>query len=294
MDEKQRWAILIMNLERSAPNMVLNDGVSMPQIGLGVFQVPPGDIERLVTTALEIGYRHIDTAAVYRNEEGVGRAIAASGIPRDEVFVTTKLWNDAHGRQDALGAFASSADRLAVDVIDLYLIHWPLPMIDRYVETFRALDELRQDGRIRSIGVSNFRDEDLLRLISETGITPSINQVELHPYYQQPSLRALHAELGIATEAWSPIAQGRALSNPRIMRIAEDVGRTPAQVILRWHLQLGNVSIPKSASPDRLRENFQLSGFSLSDDQMTVMRTLDCDGRIGPDPATFAIGARFG
>jgi len=280
-----------MSQTEQIPAVQLNDGVSIPQLGFGVFQVPPEDTERAVTDALEAGYRHIDTAAAYRNEAGVGKAIAASGLPRDELFITTKLWNDQQGREKTIQAFAASAERLALDVVDLYLIHWPIAMADRYVETFEAFVTLRDEGRIRSIGVSNFQEDHLRRVIDEVGVTPSVNQVELHPYLQQPGLRQLHEELGIATEAWSPIAQGAVLDDPVIRRIAQEVDRTPAQVTLRWHIQIGNVVIPKSVTPERVRENLALFDFSLTDEHVDAIAALDRDERTGPDPATFSLGA---
>jgi 2,5-diketo-D-gluconate reductase A len=268
------------------PAITLNNNVQMPQIGFGVFQVPPEHTERLVSIALEAGYRSIDTAAAYHNEHGVGRAIAASGLPREEIFVTTKLWNSDHGYERALRAFDASARRLALDVVDLYLIHWPVPMADRYVETWKALEKLAADGRVRAIGVSNFNPEHLRRLLAETATVPAVNQVELHPLFPQARLRALHAELGIATEAWSPLAQGRVLAHPTITRLAKRYGVTPAQVVLRWHVQLGNIVIPKSVTPQRIRENIDVFGFELSAEDLAAIATLDTGRRIGPDPAT--------
>ena len=266
--------------------ITLNNNVQMPQIGFGVFQVPPEHTERVVSIALEAGYRSIDTAAAYHNEHGVGRAIAASGLPREEIFVTTKLWNSDHGYERALRAFDASARRLGLDVVDLYLIHWPVPMADRYVETWKALEKLAADGRVRAIGVSNFNPEHLRRLLAETATVPAVNQVELHPLFPQARLRALHAELGIATEAWSPLAQGRVLAHPTITRLAKRHGVTPAQVVLRWHVQLGNIVIPKSVTPQRIRENINVFGFELSAEDLAAVATLDTGRRIGPDPAT--------
>ncbi|HEY2724249.1 MAG TPA: aldo/keto reductase [Pseudonocardiaceae bacterium] len=274
----------------NVPTTPLNNGVRIPQLGFGVFQVPPEDVERAVTAALETGYRSIDTAAAYRNEEGVGRAVAASGLPRDEVFVTTKLWNSDHGYDEALRAFDAGVGRLGLDTVDLYLIHWPVPSRDRYVETWKALEKLAADGRVRAIGVSNFTIENLQRIFAETGTVPAVNQIELHPHFQQRDLRAVHAEHGIATEAWSPLAQGGVLSEPTVTRIAEAHGVTPAQAVLRWHLQLGNIVIPKSVTPERIRENFDVFGFELSADEMAAIGELDSPtGRIGPDPAEFAV-----
>jgi 2,5-diketo-D-gluconate reductase A len=280
-----------MSQTQEIPAIELNDGTTIPQLGFGVFQVPPDETEKAVAEALEAGYRHIDTAAAYRNEAGVGRAIAASGIPRDELFITTKLWNDEQGHDQAIQAFAASAERLALDVLDLYLIHWPVPMADKFVETFQAFTELQADGRVRSIGVSNFHEPHLRRVIDEVGVTPSVNQIELHPYLQQRHLRDVHAELGIVTEAWSPIAQGAVLDDPVITRIAEAHGRTPAQVALRWHVQLGNVVIPKSVTPARIRENMAIFDFELSAEDLDAIAQLDRGQRTGPDPDEFAVGA---
>jgi 2,5-diketo-D-gluconate reductase A len=228
---------------RGVSTITLNNNVRIPQLGFGTFQVSPRDTERVVSTALEAGYRSIDTAAAYHNEKGVGKAIASSGLPRDEIFVTTKLWNADHGYDRALRAFEASARRLGLDTVDLYLIHWPVPSADRYVETWKALEKLAADGRVRAIGVSNFAVEHLQRLFAETGTVPAVNQIELHPYFTQSELRELHAQHGIATEAWSPLAQGAALSDRTIIRLADRYGVTPAQLVLRWHLQLGNIVI---------------------------------------------------
>jgi diketogulonate reductase-like aldo/keto reductase len=271
----------------SVPSLELHDSRPIPQLGFGVFQVPPEDTAEAVAHALRTGYRLIDTAAAYRNEAGVGEAIRESGLERDEVFVTTKLWNNSHGRDAALDAFERSLGRIGFEYVDLYLIHWPAPGQDRYVETWEALTELKADGRARSIGVSNFLVEHLQRIIDATATVPAVNQVELHPLLQQAELRDFHAENGIVTEAWSPLAQGRVLGDPGIVRIAEQCGRTPAQVVLRWHIQLGNVVIPKSVTPARIEENFQLFDFELSDDQMRAIETLDRAERTGPDPASF-------
>ncbi len=267
--------------------MTLNNNVQIPQLGFGVFQVPPQDAERVVSTALETGYRSIDTAAAYQNEEGVGRAIASSGLPRDEIFVTTKLWNANHGYDQALRAFDASTQRLGLDTVDLYLIHWPVPTADRYVETWKALEKLAADGRVRAIGVSNFTVEHLRRLFAETGTVPAVNQIELHPHFQQTELRAEHAAHGIATEAWSPLGQGAALSDATVTGLAKRHDVTPAQVVLRWHLQLGNIVIPKSVTPARIRENFDVFTFDLSTEDLSAIADLDTDRRIGPDPATF-------
>ncbi|HET8582401.1 MAG TPA: aldo/keto reductase [Jatrophihabitans sp.] len=270
------------------PTVRLNTGAAMPQLGFGVFQVPPQDVERVVTVALEAGYRSLDTAAMYRNEEGVGRAIAASGIPRDELFVTTKLNNPEHKSGEVERAFDESLRKLGLDHLDLYLIHWPLPAADRYVEVWRALGKLRQDGRLRSAGVSNFQPAHLRRVVDETGEVPSVDQVELHPYLTQDELRRVDAEFGIATEAWSPLGKGgELLRDQTIVGTAEKYGVTPAQVVIRWHLQVGNVVIPKSVTPERIRSNFDVFGFELADDDVAAIDALNRDQRLGPDPDTF-------
>ncbi len=271
----------------SVPVVTLHDGVEIPQLGFGVFQVPPEDTQEVVEEALEVGYRHIDTAGAYRNERGVGAAIAAAGIPREEIFVTTKLWNSHQGYESTLGAFRKSLNRLGLDRIDLYLIHWPVPTEGRALDTWRAFERIHDEGRSRTIGVSNFRIEDLEQLEQQAFVQPTVNQIELHPHFPQAELRAWHQEHGIATEAWSPLAQGELLVNETISRVAARHDRTPAQVILRWHLQLGNVVIPKSVTPKRIRENFELFDFELSDEDMTEIAALDVGRRIGPDPATF-------
>ncbi len=269
------------------PGVSLGRGEEIPQLGFGVFQVPPAATAEVVATALSAGYRHIDTAAAYRNEAAVGQAIHAAGLERSEVFVTTKCFNDDHGYEEARGAFEASQQRLELDHIDLYLIHWPVPAHDRYVETWRAFIDLQAEGRVRSIGVSNFKPPHLERIIAATGVTPAINQVELHPYFQQVGLRHEHDELGIVTEAWSPLAQGAVLADPAILAIAEAHSRTPGQVVIRWHLQLGNVVIPKSVTPERIRENLDVFDFELSEEEMAGIEALDAGRRTGPDPDTF-------
>jgi diketogulonate reductase-like aldo/keto reductase len=269
------------------PALELHDGVEIPQLGFGVFQIPPEDTQAAVEEALAVGYRHIDTAAAYRNEAGVGDAIAASGVTREDVFVTTKLWNSQQGFDSTLRAFEGSLEQLGMERVDLYLIHWPMPAQDLYLETWRAFERIRDEGRTRSIGVSNFRVEDLERLRTEAEALPTVNQVELHPRLQQAELRAWHGEHGVATEAWSPLAQGELLDEETIATIAAHHERTPAQVILRWHLQLGNVVIPKSATPERIRENFELFEFELGEDDMATIARLDAGHRTGPDPSTF-------
>ncbi|WP_116244729.1 aldo/keto reductase [Nocardiopsis sp. FIRDI 009] len=269
-------------------HVTLNDGRSMPQLGFGVWQVSDDEAQRAVTTALEAGYRSIDTAKLYANEAGVGRAVAQSGLPREDLFVTTKLWNDDQGFDRTLKAFDASLDRLGTDYVDLYLIHWPTPARDLYVETWRALERIRDEGRARSIGVSNFTAEHLDRLVAETGTVPAVNQIELHPYLSQEAMRAANDAHGVRTEAWSPLGQGKGLlEDPVLTRLAAKHGKRPAQVVLRWHLQLGNIVIPKSVTPARIRENIDVFDFELDGGDMAAVSALDRDGRIGPDPATF-------
>jgi len=271
----------------TVPNIELNNGVSIPQLGFGVFQVPPEDTKAAVATALETGYRHIDTAMIYGNEEGVGEAIADSGIARERLFITTKLWNNDQGYDSTLAAFETSIKKLGLDYIDLYLIHWPTPAKDNYVETWKAFEKLYADKRVRAIGVSNFRAEDLQRLI-DLGLTvPAINQIELHPQLAQEELRVFHAKHEIATEAWSPLAQGKVFGEKTITDIAEAHGKSPAQIVIAWHLSIGNVVIPKSVTPSRIAENLDVFDISLSDDEIAAITALDRGGRIGLDPARF-------
>ena len=269
------------------PNLPLRGDSAIPQLGFGVFQVPPEDTAEITARALLTGYRHIDTAAAYRNEAGVGQALHTAGLERGEVFITTKCFNDDHGYNQAKKAFKASLDRLGTDYVDLYLIHWPAPAHDKYVETWKAFIELQAEGVVRAIGVSNFQPAHLRRLIDETGVTPALNQVELHPLLQQAGLRREHDELGIVTEAWSPLAQGAVLEDPAIVEIAEAHGKTAGQVVIRWHLQLGNVVIPKSVTPERIEQNFDVFDFQLSDAQMAAIEALDAGQRTGPDPDTF-------
>ncbi|HEX3239095.1 MAG TPA: aldo/keto reductase [Solirubrobacterales bacterium] len=271
----------------SIPVVELHDGVEVPQLGFGVFQVPPEITQKVVEEALASGYRHIDTAAIYGNEEGVGAALAATGIPREEIFVTTKLWNSEQGYDSTLRALEGSLEKLRLERVDLYLIHWPMPAEDRYLDTWRAFERLRGEGGTRSIGVSNFRLEELERLRAEAKLQPTVNQIELHPRLQQAELRAWHAAHGVATEAWSPLAQGEVLAEEAILAMAENHGRTPAQVILRWHLQLGNIVFPKSVTPERIRENIEVFDFELEVNEMEAMAPLDAGERVGPDPSTF-------
>ena len=269
------------------PPISLRGDVDIPQLGFGVFQVPPGDTAQVVTRAFETGYRHIDTASAYANEAGVGEALRAADLPREEVFITTKCFNDDHGYDEATKALSTSLARLGLDFVDLYLIHWPVPSRDRYVDTWKAFVELRAQGLIRAIGVSNFQAPHLERVIEATGVVPAVNQVELHPRLQQPELRREHEELGIVTEAWSPLAQGEVLEDPVIARIAEAHGKTPGQAVIRWHLQIGNVVIPKSVTPERIEQNFDVFDFELSEPEMGAIEQLDVGERIGPDPDTF-------
>ena len=272
----------------TVPTIRLNNGVEIPQLGFGVYQVPPEDTADAVSTALEIGYRHIDTAEMYGNEKGVGEAVARSGIDRGEVFVTSKLNNGFHRRDDALRAFDQSLGDLGFEYLDLFLIHWPLPGIDvDYIETWKAMEEIYASGRCRAIGVSNFQAHHLRRLFSQSQVRPAVNQIEVHPYLTQEELRAFDADHEIVTEAWSPIAQGKVLGDPAIVAIAERLGRTPAQVVLRWHVQRGDVVFPKSVSRQRMQENFELFDFELGTDDMATLTGLDRGERTGPDPDTF-------
>ncbi|OOC57018.1 MULTISPECIES: aldo/keto reductase [Nocardiopsis] len=271
----------------TVPELTLGNGLRIPQLGFGVWQVPPDEVVTAVSTALDAGYRSIDTAAAYDNEEGVGEALRRSGLERGDVFVTTKLSNSDQGYDATLRAFDASLRRLGLDVLDLYLIHWPLPGRDQYVPTWKALERLYAEGRVRAIGVSNFQRPHLERVMEEGGITPMVNQIELHPLLTQEAMRAFDAEHGIVTEAWSPLGHGKLLNHPTITAIAEDHERTPAQVLLRWHLQLGNVVIPKSVTPERIRSNFQIFEFGLSGEEMDRISGLNTDSRFGPDPDEF-------
>jgi 2,5-diketo-D-gluconate reductase A len=273
----------------AVPNVTLHDGVEIPQLGFGVFQVPPGVTQKAVEEALAAGYRHIDTASAYRNERGVGAALAATGIPRGEIFVTTKLWNAEQGFESTLRAHGESLERLGLEAVDLYLVHWPMPDEGRYLDTWRAFERIRGEGGARSIGVSNFRVRELEELREVAERQPTVNQIELHPLLQQAELRAWHAEHAVATEAWSPLAQGEVLGDRTILRLAESHGRTPAQVVLRWHLQLGNVVIPKSVTPERIRENRDVFEFELGEDEMEALAELETGHRTGPDPTTLAV-----
>jgi 2,5-diketo-D-gluconate reductase A len=271
----------------AAPSITLNDGNSIPQVGLGVWRTPPEDTERAVATALDAGYRHIDTAAAYGNEREVGRAVATSGLPREDVYLVTKLWNADQGYERTLKAFDASMKRLGIDYLDLYLIHWPMHAKNTFVDTFKAFAALRDQGRIRSIGVSNFEPEHLRILVDATGVVPAVNQVELHPLLQQEEVRAANAALGIATEACSPLGKGSLLTNPVVNAVADTHGKTPAQVLIRWHIQLRNIVIPKSVTPDRIVSNFDVFDFELSEQDIASIISLYDGTRLGPDPRTF-------
>ena len=274
----------------TVPTVKLNNGVEMPQLGFGVFQVPDAETTAAVTAALEAGYRSIDTAAAYQNEAGVGQALASSGIAREDLFITTKLWNADQGYDETLAAFERSRKLLGLDYLDLYLIHWPAPELGKYADSWRALEKLYSDGVVRAIGVSNFEPAHLSELASSSNVVPAVNQVELHPYLIQSEVRAYGNEHGIATEAWSPLAKGGSLlSEPLITELAENYGRTPAQLVLRWHLQLGNIIIPKSVTPSRIAENLNVLDFTLTADDVSTLSSLDRGERTGPNPNTFNV-----
>jgi diketogulonate reductase-like aldo/keto reductase len=272
----------------TVPSLVMNNGIQIPQLGFGVFLIPPEETEKAVAEALSDGYRLIDTAQGYRNEEGVGAAIASADIPREDLFITTKLTNSKQGYDTTLAAFDQSMNKLGLDVLDLFLIHWPLPMFDEYVETWRAFERLLADGRVLSIGVSNFEVDHLKRLLAETDVTPCVNQIELHPEFSQEELREFHAEHGILTESWGPLGQGKGLlENRHIVEVAQRHGRTAAQVVLRWHIQIGNVVIPKSVNPDRIRENIDIFDFELDEADMRAIAQVRTGQRLGGNPNTF-------
>ncbi len=272
------------------PHVTFNDGRTIPQIGLGVWQAPDDVAVAAVETALKTGYRHVDTAAAYRNESGVGEGMRASGIARDDIFLTTKVWNDDQGYNETLRAMDASLKRLGTDYVDLYLIHWPSAYRGKFIDTWKALIRLRDEGKARSIGVSNFEGDYLEEIIKATGVAPALNQIQLHPRFQQQAMRAKHANLGVLTESWSPLGQGQVLADPVIAEIATRHGKSPAQVIIRWHLDSGLIVIPKSVTPSRIIENFDVFDFTLSDEDKAAIAALDrADGRIGSDPVT----ARF-
>ena len=273
------------------PMIELNDGARIPQLGFGVFQIDPGETADAVRTALEVGYRHIDTAEMYQNEAGVGQGVRDTGVDRGDVFVTSKLNNGFHKPDDARRAFDGTLEALGFDYVDLFLIHWPLPTLydGDFVSTWQTLEEFQRDGRARSIGVSNFQTAHLERLAEETDIVPAVNQVEVHPYFTNDEVRAYGEKHGIATEAWSPIAQGKVLSDQVVQGIADGTGKSPAQVVLRWHIQRGDIVFPKSVTPQRVKENFEIFDFELSPDDVAAISELDKgeDGRRGPNPDQF-------
>ena len=273
------------------PTISLNDGHTIPQLGFGVFQIDPDETAEAVTTAFEVGYRHIDTAEMYGNEKGVGEAVRASGLDRDAVFITSKLNNGHHRPDDARAAFAQTLTDLGLDYVDLFLIHWPLPTQydGDFVSTWKTLEEFQRDGRARSIGVSNFQVAHLERLAAECDVVPAVNQIELHPYLLNQEVRAYDEEHGIATQAWSPIAQGEVLGDPAVTAIADELGKSPAQVVLRWHIERGNIVFPKSTTPERIKENFELFDFELGPDDAAKLDALDKGeaGRTGPNPDEF-------
>jgi 2,5-diketo-D-gluconate reductase A len=271
----------------NVPEITLNNGVRIPQLGFGVFQIEPSETTEATLRALEIGYRHIDTAEMYGNEKEVGEAVRRSGLPRKDVFVTSKLNNDKHAHKDALDAFDRTLEDLGFDYLDLFLIHWPMPKVSDYVETWHAMEEIYASGRAKAVGVSNFQPAHLERLLEQSKLVPAVNQIEVHPYLTQDEVRTFDAEHAIATEAWSPIAQGKVLGDPVVKAVAERVGRTPAQVVLRWHLQRGDIVFPKSVTAERVKENFELFDFELSDQDMAAITGLNRDERTGFDPDTF-------
>ena len=275
----------------TVPTIELNDGAQIPQLGFGVFQIPPDETADAVKTALQIGYRHIDTAEMYQNERGVGQGIRDAGLDRADVYITSKLNNGFHRRDDAQRAFDDTLKALGTDYVDLFLIHWPLPTLYEgdFVSTWRTLEEFKGDGRARSIGVSNFQVDHLQRLAEETDTIPAVNQIEVHPYFTNDTVRAYGVDHGVATEAWSPIAQGQVLGDPAVQRVAEATGRTPAQVVLRWHIQRGDIVFPKSVTVERVRENFALFDFELTDADVAALTALDKGeaGRTGPNPDQF-------
>ena len=277
-----------LSQNKSVPLLKMNDGLSIPQLGFGVFKIPEQETRDAVKQAIKTGYRHIDTAKAYDNEDGVGLGVADSGIERKNIFIATKVWNSDQGYDSTMRAFEESAKRLHMTAIDLYLIHWPLPARDLFVETWKALIRLKQENRVRSIGVCNFRIVDLERLIQETGVAPAVNQVELHPHFQQKQLRIFHDKNNILTEAWAPLGRGQFLDDPVLKKIAAEHHKTVAQIILRWHMEMGTIAIPKSCSPERMAENFNIFDFALTAANHDAIAALDkLDGRMGPDPSEF-------
>jgi 2,5-diketo-D-gluconate reductase A len=266
------------------PAVTLNNGVTMPQIGFGVFRVPESETTPAVLSAIKAGYRGIDTASLYGNESAVGTAIARCGVPREHLFITTKLWNEDQGYEPAFRAFDGSLRRLGLDYVDLYLIHWPVPAKSAYLDTWKAFERIYASGRARAIGVSNFQPWHLQPLLDQREIAPAVNQVELHPAFQQEQVRAFDRAHGIVTEAWSPLAQGDILADPVITALSHRYGKSPAQIVLRWHIELGNVVIPKSVTPSRIKENIDIFDFSLAADDLAMLRPLDRGTRTGPDP----------
>ncbi len=277
-------------MSTNQPYLTFHDGRRVPQLGLGTWKLPAEETAPAILAAIEAGYRSIDTAYIYYNEAEVGQGIAKCGVPREELFVATKVWNNRHGHDSTKSALQESLDRMQLDYVDLYLIHWPVPLEKRYVETWEALIQLRDEGRAKSIGVCNFQIGHLQRLLDTTGVLPVVNQIELHPYFQQHDLRTYHADHDILTEAWSPLGQGQLLQDPAIQELAHQHQATPAQICLRWHIQMGHMVIPKSAQPARIRENFNLWNLHLDEAAMARIARLDrADGRIGPDPQTFRL-----
>ena len=277
-----------MTSTSTVPDITLNNGVDIPQLGYGIWQVPRQQTATLVGQAFDAGYRHIDGASAYGNERELGQAIASAGIPRDQLFITTKLNNPDQGYDSTLKAFETSMDKLGIPYLDLYLIHWPMPTEGRYAETWRAFEKLLADGRVRAIGVSNFRIDDLQHLLDEFDVVPAVNQIELHPRLQQADLRRFHEEHGIATEAWSPLGHGGLLDDPTITAIADAHGVSPAQVLIRWHLDLGNIVFPKASSEERIRQNVDVFSFTLTEEETARINALETGtDRTGPDPATF-------
>jgi 2,5-diketo-D-gluconate reductase A len=271
----------------SVPALELNNGVEIPQLGFGVFQIPPAETKAATLAALEVGYRHIDTAEMYGNEKEVGQAIRESGVPREHVFVTSKLNNGFHAHDAALKAFDQSLDDLGFDYLDMFLIHWPLPGVGDFVETWKAMEEIHRSGRCNAIGLSNFQISHLQRVLDETGTLPAVNQIECHPYLRQDEVRDFGLEHSIATEAWSPLAKGKVIGDPTVIRIAGEMQRTPAQVVLRWHMQRGDIVFPKTVNRDRMVENFDIFDFELNDNDMDLITSLNRDERTGPDPDTY-------